>query len=461
MNIKVELHEKKTGRAEKRGDTSLFMGRSLYNRENIFIPGSTGMVTVGGARGGKGRSSSIPNLLLWPHSAWVIDVKGTHAAVTARYRREVLGQDVYIVDPFNVLGNGTDGFDPLDIDVTAPDIREQIGVRADAIVVPGKSSDQEHWDDGARTIGGGVLGQLITPGKFESPTLPMIRDLLTQMPEEQRELWLDMAMNDQVGGVARDAAARVIRGIETNEILGLLSNLDKHTEWLASAPIANVFSKRSFTFAQLKKKPTTIYLVIPPHYLDQHKRFLRLFINLAINEMSIGGRSPIPVLGLIDEYLSCGFMAETLKAFSLLQGYNLMLWPFIQDLKSARDLYGARFDAVINNCRAVQMFAISDEESTRFASERIGPRSMRYVWGAGAFGGAAPMLRNPTEAAQEVYADGGLQYILRAGLSPMLLKKVIYYEDQIDPLAKFMPDWMKAQVYPLWNKYDPDPDYQQ
>jgi type IV secretory pathway TraG/TraD family ATPase VirD4 len=42
-------------------------------------------------------------LLTAEHSCFVIDPKGQAAAVTGRYRRDVLKQDVYLLNPFNIL----------------------------------------------------------------------------------------------------------------------------------------------------------------------------------------------------------------------------------------------------------------------------------------------------------------------------------------------------------------------
>jgi type IV secretion system protein VirD4 len=70
-----------------------------------------------------------------PNSNFCTDPKGALAAVTARYRREVLGQDVYVVDPFEILGLGTDGFDPLAI-VAVSGIHNSIHLLADAMVMP-------------------------------------------------------------------------------------------------------------------------------------------------------------------------------------------------------------------------------------------------------------------------------------------------------------------------------------
>ncbi len=61
---------------------------------------------------GKGTRFLIPNLLsIKDRSIIVIDPKGELAAVTADYRRTV--GDVVMLNPFNVLGLGSAGFNPL------------------------------------------------------------------------------------------------------------------------------------------------------------------------------------------------------------------------------------------------------------------------------------------------------------------------------------------------------------
>ena len=61
---------------------------------------------------GKGTRFLIPNLLsIKDRSIIVIDPKGELAAVTADYRRSI--GDVVMLNPFNVLGLGSAGFNPL------------------------------------------------------------------------------------------------------------------------------------------------------------------------------------------------------------------------------------------------------------------------------------------------------------------------------------------------------------
>ena len=119
------------------------------------------MLTIAGSRGGKGRSAIIPNLILWPHSALVIDPKGTNAAVTALRRGKgggrvtsCLKQDVFVVDPFEIVeGVDSSGFNPLAaIDIEALTVTEDVGLLVDAIVVPEGGDNAEHFVSGARTI---------------------------------------------------------------------------------------------------------------------------------------------------------------------------------------------------------------------------------------------------------------------------------------------------------------------
>jgi type IV secretory pathway TraG/TraD family ATPase VirD4 len=72
----------------------------------LFYTGSRHLLTVAPTRGGKGVSAIIPNLLMYPGSAFVIDPKGENARITAARRgagdagRKIpgMGQKVYVVD---------------------------------------------------------------------------------------------------------------------------------------------------------------------------------------------------------------------------------------------------------------------------------------------------------------------------------------------------------------------------
>ena len=448
----------------KRGDKALFVGRSLYNRFlDLGLKDDRHMLTIAGSRTGKGATVIIPNLLSWPGSVVVIDPKGTNAAVTWKHRADRLDQHVFLIDPFSTWspkGDELSGFNPLaQLDPHSRTIREEIAVIADALVVPDPAAKDQHWEDGARTIIAGLIGQLISDPQYRKngpPTLPMIRDLLALGAKEQAELWVNMKYNEAAGGVARDAAARVIRGAKTDEITNIISNADKHTEWLSSPAMKKSLSHDHFKFSLLKEKKVSVYLVIPPRFLEVHRRFLRLFVNLTILQMSEGGKSKIPVLMVLDEFLSLGKMVEVERAFRLMAGYNFTIWPFVQDYGGLEEMYGKSVNAFVTNSRAVQVFAVDDTSTLKFVSEHLGERSLEWVRSVDKSLRSTP-LRTPKEISIEVNKEHNLQYILRTGRAPLVAEKVRYFEG--GDVVHTLPGPLSRFAFPFAGLFGRDPDY--
>ncbi|TKT85261.1 type IV secretory system conjugative DNA transfer family protein [Dyadobacter frigoris] len=77
--------------------------------ELIYHDMNAHLCTISRTGGGKGVSSVIPNLLDYPGSMVVLDLKGDLSAVTAR-GRSPFGKVIHI-SPFD--NNGSDAFNPL------------------------------------------------------------------------------------------------------------------------------------------------------------------------------------------------------------------------------------------------------------------------------------------------------------------------------------------------------------
>ncbi len=425
----------------KKQEFGIFLGKSLFNPRTIIgSEDKRHMLTVAATRAGKGTTAIIPNLLLWKGSAIVVDPKGTNAIVTARRRRE-LEQNVQIIDPFSITNEESASFNPLqDLNPNSPTIREDIYLIAEALVIPDPNQKERHWDNGARTVIAGLIAQLISDPKYKNPNLSHIRDLLALGPKDQEDLWLDMMLNEGVGGLARDAGSRILRGSSTNEINSILSNADKHTEWLSSPTMKKLLSSSSLDFSQIRKEPTTVYLVVPPNKLETYNRFIRLFLNLSLAAVSTGERSKLPILMIMDEFLALGRMEEVEKALGLLAGYNLILWPIIQEFGKLKDIYKDSFNAFIDNSRAIQVFGVTGE-SAKFVSEHLGDRRTKNLVDNNGMERVAK-LRSPYEVTIDVNVENNWQYVLRAGKAPLAIERVAYYQHKM-----------------FEGLYDPDPDY--
>ena len=115
------------------GGQGLIVGRQ--GKRLLRLATDRHLLTLAPTRSGKGVSSIIPNLLTYPGSVFVVDVKGENAAITAR-RRRAMGQAVHVLDPWGISGVKSCAFNPLDlIDLRSPDVAEDAALLADALVI--------------------------------------------------------------------------------------------------------------------------------------------------------------------------------------------------------------------------------------------------------------------------------------------------------------------------------------
>ena len=111
---------------------------------------------------GKGTRFLIPNFLsIKDRSIVVVDPKGELAAVTADYRRTV--SEVIMLNPFDVLGLGSAGFNPLAaLDPQSPNFYDDAAALGEALIkIEGKDP---HWSESAQ----GLLVALIMWEKLQT-----------------------------------------------------------------------------------------------------------------------------------------------------------------------------------------------------------------------------------------------------------------------------------------------------
>ncbi len=366
---------------------AILLGTSFYDPSwRVGSSDDRGLLTIAASRGGKGRSAIIPNLILWPGSALVIDPKGTNAAVTAARRghgggrvTKFLDQEVHIVDPFGIVpGAVSASFNPLaGIDLSSDRVTEDIGLVADALVVPGGDQDS-HWDESARTILAGLIAHLLATGKGRS--LVDVRNALRQDAEALDALLAEMAKDHSAGGLAATAAT-IMLSASPNERGSFMTTVMRNIRWLDSVAIQRILGRSDFAIGALKNRPMTIYVVLPPDLLDEHKRFMRLFVNMAIRGLSQGARGTVPVLFLLDEFYSLGKITLLEKAAGLMAGYGMRLWPIVQNLGQLQHMYPRNWETFIANAGVVQVFSTADMTTTNYLATKLGKRASKEKMG--------------------------------------------------------------------------------
>ena len=161
-------------------DGTVWLGRSASDKPvPVGYRDDRHVCLVSGSRGGKGTTSIVNNLILWPGSICVLDPKGENATVTAARRGggskhcQGLGQAVQVLDPFKTaqVDDSLRGrFNPLDaLDPANEESIDEAGRVADAIVVihEGSGNADPFWDESARAMVKGIILHVLTAPLYE------------------------------------------------------------------------------------------------------------------------------------------------------------------------------------------------------------------------------------------------------------------------------------------------------
>jgi type IV secretion system protein VirD4 len=380
------------------GELSSILGRMSYGGERhaiIFGPNGSG----------KGTRLLVPNLLQSSgRSIFVIDPKGELAAITAPYRR-TLGP-VVIINPFGVLTDvpgyedlKSAGFNPLArLDPHAPGFNAKASLLADALVI--SDGKERHWSDSARALLAALImftvmeaRQALSPealamagpdvgfaGEPQTPTMARVRELLCLASEEPA------ARNEYRGaGIPALALAMMktsIAGLRNKaaqftdwnrEIQGIASTAKIQTEAFDDDEIAADLAKDGIDFHQLKERPTTVYLILPPEMMDRQAKWLRLLVTSALQSaMRYRKKGEPRILFMLDEFAGLGHMQIIETLWAQVRGYGIQILPVFQDLTQLQDIYGKRWETFIGMAGAVVSFAPNDLTTAEWLSERAG-----------------------------------------------------------------------------------------
>ncbi len=344
------------------------------------------VITFAPTGSGKGTGLVIPTLLEYPGSGLVLDVKGENYAVTARARR-AMGQAVFLLDPYGVTGDPAHGFNWLDrIDLESEDCLAQAMTIADACVIPSDKGGDDHWDDTARDL---IRGVVLHVAGFAPDRRNMgeVRRLLAGSAEELDDTLAAMMASDTAFGIVA-RAANTFSGMADRERGSVLSSARRHTAFLDDPRIARTLARSDFSLRDLKHKAMTVYIVLPADKLrGGNARFVRGLVNDALAGVMADTVTPLhKVVFLLDEFAQLGRMTAIEDAISLVRGFGVALWLFLQDMDQLK-IYPKRGSFIAN--ATSQFFNTRDLETAKYVSDSLGKATIEFeTANAGKSGGS-------------------------------------------------------------------------
>lgn len=362
------------------------------------------LLTVAPTRTGKGASQIVPNLLLYAGSAVVVDIKGENYAVTADFRQRMFeGARVLRFAPFE---DGTDRYNPLDFvrseRAGGPSVDTFDDARLLAEMLLPSAPRDEYWDVEARNL---VTLLLIYVACVNLPnsdrrTMAEVARLLFRTDATAEGKGLDLTIFE-IKQYADSQSYRPLLALVTGLLehepkvrAGIVSLCRSEMQIWNSPRLQHATSRSDFKFAFLKSSmcrpvadkpaPTTLYIVIPPEYLQAYRSVVRIMVGLSVVELTRDGfwskwvdegwrsEPPCPVLFFLDELPTLGHMSPIVNGLAYLAGYKVQLWSFAQNLGQLKEIYGEAWQNFTANAAVSCYFGVNDPETAEFVSRQLG-----------------------------------------------------------------------------------------
>jgi type IV secretion system protein VirD4 len=352
--------------------------------------GDAHILTVAPTRAGKGRDLLIPALLSYEGSALVVDPKGQLAAITARQRQR-MGQRVVMLNPFRLWPKYADGspclerfehvtFNPMAA-LEAENLASDCKSIAEAIVLDDSGGEGKFWNDSARQLVVGMMMYLWRTGGREKKNLVSLYDMM-QAPavyaharQALDQLDADPLITARLSRFAIDPEKD-----EPKSVGDIVSTAVTQCDFMGEEAIRESLKSapgNELRFRDLRRKPMTVYLILPTEYLASCSKWFRLAIEAALFDLlhdysRPGAGAGIPVLMVMDEFAQLKRLQIIEEALAGAAGYGVMLWPVLQDLNQLKELYKDRWETFIGNAGISTWYPPKELTTSEYVSKLCG-----------------------------------------------------------------------------------------
>ncbi|MGB3831477.1 MAG: conjugal transfer protein TraG [Mesorhizobium sp.] len=422
------------------GPDGVVLGR--YEREYLRHDGAEHVLCFAPTRSGKGVGLVVPSLLTWPGSCIVHDIKGENWQLTAGFRAK--HGRVLLFDPTNVASAA---YNPLlEVRRGEWEVRDVQNI-SDVLVDPeGSLEKRSHWEKTSHSLLVGAILHVLYAEKDK--TLAGVAAFLSD-PRRTIEATLDAMMATRHLGEAGPhpvvaSSARELLNKSDNERSGVLSTAMSFLGLYRDPVVAAVTSRCDWRIADLiaDKKPSTLYLVVPPSDISRTKPLIRLVLNQIgrrLTEDLHAQDRRHRVLLLLDEFPALGRLDFFEVSLAFLAGYGIKSFLIAQSLNQIEKAYGQN-NAILDNCHVRVSFATNDERTAKRVSDALGTatemKAMQNYAGSRLAPWLGHIMVSRSETARQLLTPGEVmqlppddEIVMVAGTPPIRAKKARYFLD--------------------------------
>ena len=462
----AELADLKKAGLLKQTPQSILLGK--YKGRYLWLGGAQHVITISPTRSGKTTSIAIPVLLSYLQSMIVLDLKGELHKATSGWR-EAQGQLIRVWAPYDEAGN-THRFNPMTA-LAGMDPGKRIGEiqTIAAILYPDEQGKDPFWTSQSRAAFTALASYMFESWDHQSKQFlaigatKLIPDINTSadFPSLERILRFSSGTDgqntkDMLQSILKDPACTFISP-QTRTVFGNLAGLAEQTfssviatmqaplQQFLSPVLAAATNATDIDIGSLRKRPTTLYVIIPTNKLDESSKLLNIFFSSVIGN-NLGkqlGEEPdlkYQMLMLMDEFTAMGRVDVWAKRISIAASYGVRDLCIVQSRAQLRSAYGDN-DAqnFITNHGAQVVFAPREQSDANEYSEMLGYKTIRKEHRSTSRGGGSNQVStNYTEERRALFLPQEIkelpaddELIFYEGCKPIRAKKNWFFKDKV------------------------------
>jgi type IV secretion system protein VirD4 len=343
------------------------------------------MLTVGGSGQGKGVCLILPAILsdgfvAGGISLVCLDPKGENAAVAAPFLK-ASGYDVHVINPFGIkevahLGNSR--FNPFDqIDRDDDDATRLYDVLAMALHNRRGTGENSFFDNRCRQYISLYMAYAhhCNLGNFDT-----VYDWLTLSGDRRKDLLASMATDDTFDQAkAAQAISDRLTGEAAKTEESIFGTIEEAINILKIKRLRASLAASDFDMRTVAQKPTAIFLCVPFEDLDYYAPWVRMFFNFLLRTLTKHYNPDRKVLVLLDEFPQLSYMDEVPRSSAVLRGYNVTLWPVVQNLGQLKTIYGENWETFVGSSVIKHWLSSGADNTTAEYIEKRMPMAVRFL----------------------------------------------------------------------------------
>ncbi|MBH0114982.1 type IV secretory system conjugative DNA transfer family protein [Novosphingobium sp. YJ-S2-02] len=428
----------------------IILGR--FNARFLRFGGTEHVMLEAPTRAGKGVGVVIPNLLSWPDSVVVLDVKQENWDLTSGYRARQLRQKTLLFNPLDGEGR-TCRYNPLG-HINRRDPVEIINElqKIGAMLFPLPLTGDNFWAESARTAFLGVSAYVAATVDDGEDALPFtIGEVYRQFAagDARRRFPKIIKQREQAGKPLSGACISALRdwiSSSDNTFTSIRQSVTAKINLWLNPYVDAATAESDFDLRQFRDKRISLYLGVSPDDLERvapiYNLLFQQLIDLNVRELPSADRHNVRLLLLLDEFTRLGRASVIASGFSYVAGYGIRLLPVIQNFSQLDHIYGDKVAKEISaNCGVQIVMRPKEINDAKNVSERLGTYTFRAksrsfgAWGRGGGSVSESDQRRALLLPQELLLLPEKDLIvLRSGIPPVYGKKIRYYQEK-DMLA--------------------------